>query len=316
MSPAGPQNNNLPVQYGASLSISRNLSVGMKGDDVRSLQSFLVSQGSLAADSATGYFGLLTQEAVRAFQRANGIVSSGTSDTTGYGLVGPRTLAVMRGSFLPKAKSILSFLATSSPKAQADAIDALPDPQAKGYSPACSLHASRSQNDSVILAWKGANLVSIHSPDIPGFNDETRSVKRGAYTFAERDGEATYTIIGNGYSGSSVTCRTSISPLVHFDVAGFSVPIVTIQAEPTASSSGVLISGTAPLGRLRVTLTNASSGAATYEGEAIASAPTCVGCTAPVWHLSAPLSFGDYLISVFGKNEVLLATSTLHFRSK
>src|SRR6185295_12563709 len=40
-----------------------------------------------------GYFGSLTQAAVQRFQAAQGIVSSGTPSTTGYGRVGPTTMA-------------------------------------------------------------------------------------------------------------------------------------------------------------------------------------------------------------------------------
>lgn len=74
-------------------SLSRNLSFGAKGDDVTSLQKFLIEKGYLSADNATGYFGMLTQAAVQKFQAAQGIVSSGSPETNGYGAVGPTTRA-------------------------------------------------------------------------------------------------------------------------------------------------------------------------------------------------------------------------------
>ena len=71
---------------------SRSLSLGDQGSDVTALQQFLVSQGYLHA-VPTGYFGPLTEAAVQAFQTAQGIVSSGTPQTTGYGQVGRKTAA-------------------------------------------------------------------------------------------------------------------------------------------------------------------------------------------------------------------------------
>ena len=59
------------------------------------LQHILISQGLLAADMATGYFGRLTQAAVKKLQAAHGLVSSGTPQTTGFGSVGPKTRALL-----------------------------------------------------------------------------------------------------------------------------------------------------------------------------------------------------------------------------
>lgn len=70
--------------------LERNLSVGMTGDDVRSLQEFLQEEGYLSAQ-ATGYFGQLTQDALMRWQASEGVVSSGSVQTTGWGLLGPRT---------------------------------------------------------------------------------------------------------------------------------------------------------------------------------------------------------------------------------
>lgn len=71
--------------------LSRNLSRRSRGADVTQLQLFLISQNLLASDSATGFFGLFTERAVQQWQSKNGIVSSGTPSTTGYGAVGPKT---------------------------------------------------------------------------------------------------------------------------------------------------------------------------------------------------------------------------------
>lgn len=67
--------------------IARTLSFGIKGDDVTELQKFLISQGALTPDSATGYFGRLTEAAVRQFQSTHGLET--------VGIVGPKTRALL-----------------------------------------------------------------------------------------------------------------------------------------------------------------------------------------------------------------------------
>lgn len=83
---------------GAALcpNLARNLSRGSQGTDVMQLQQFLISLNLLASDSATGFFGPLTETAVKKFQCAQNIICSGTS-ANGYGTVGPRTrIAIIR----------------------------------------------------------------------------------------------------------------------------------------------------------------------------------------------------------------------------
>lgn len=77
----------------ACLDLTANLFPGTSGSSVSALQNFLVAQGDLASGSATGYFGPLTTAAIQKWQSAHGIVSSGTSFTTGYGAAGPATRA-------------------------------------------------------------------------------------------------------------------------------------------------------------------------------------------------------------------------------
>jgi peptidoglycan hydrolase-like protein with peptidoglycan-binding domain len=55
------------------------------------LQRWLYEQGYYPKDVITGYYGALTETAVQTFQAKNGIVSSGSPATTGYGSVGPKT---------------------------------------------------------------------------------------------------------------------------------------------------------------------------------------------------------------------------------
>jgi hypothetical protein len=71
----------------------RNLAYGTTGHEVTLLQQLLFEDGDYPADLVTGYYGPLTEAAVRVFQAKYGIVSYGTPYTTGYGAVGPRTRA-------------------------------------------------------------------------------------------------------------------------------------------------------------------------------------------------------------------------------
>jgi len=83
---------------------SRNLSYGSRGSDVSSLQRFLQSVGAYTYPVITGYYGSVTQAAVQEWQSRNGVVSSGTVMTTGFGAVGPRTQAAIQkkcGGSLP-----------------------------------------------------------------------------------------------------------------------------------------------------------------------------------------------------------------------
>lgn len=91
------QNTDAPKAYPPlpCLSLGRTLRLGMRGEDVQKLQEFLIKAGFLAEGKSTGYFGPLTEAAVKEWQAQEGIVSSGSAWTTGYGVVGPRTAAAI-----------------------------------------------------------------------------------------------------------------------------------------------------------------------------------------------------------------------------
>ena len=74
-----PIRDTVPVATGqACPALTRALSRGATGNDVRSLQSFLFSAEYLGADGVTGYFGAMTESAVKLWQKNKGIASSGT----------------------------------------------------------------------------------------------------------------------------------------------------------------------------------------------------------------------------------------------
>ncbi|OGZ43935.1 MAG: hypothetical protein A3J55_00690 [Candidatus Ryanbacteria bacterium RIFCSPHIGHO2_02_FULL_45_17b] len=68
------------------------------GGQVTELQKILGADSEIYPEALiTGYYGPLTEQAVRRYQKKHSIVSSGSPDTTGYGVVGPATRAKMRG---------------------------------------------------------------------------------------------------------------------------------------------------------------------------------------------------------------------------
>lgn len=78
----------------ASAAITTTLDIGQKGPQVTELQTYLSTNSNFYPSGLiTGYFGSLTQGGVERFQTSYGIVSSGTPATTGYGRVGPTTMA-------------------------------------------------------------------------------------------------------------------------------------------------------------------------------------------------------------------------------
>ena len=81
----------------SAATLTRSLDIGSQGSDVSSLQTFLTGLGSTIYPSGlvTGYFGSLTSAGVGRFQTQNGIVSSGSPSTTGFGRVGPVTMAAL-----------------------------------------------------------------------------------------------------------------------------------------------------------------------------------------------------------------------------
>ena len=76
--------------------IGRSLKLGSTGDDVTRLQQFLARDFDVYPEGKiTGYYGSLTEAAVKRWQVKYNIVSSGTPESTGYGVVGPRTAAAI-----------------------------------------------------------------------------------------------------------------------------------------------------------------------------------------------------------------------------
>ena len=94
------QPNDLPVSTqdipvsnaNSSGAFTHTLNLGAEGSDIVTLQTLLIKDGDLTlpAGASHGYFGILTQKALEAFQIKYGIVASGAQ---GHGTFGPKTRA-------------------------------------------------------------------------------------------------------------------------------------------------------------------------------------------------------------------------------
>ena len=85
---------------GITITITKVLKLGSENSEVRQLQELLAKDpGIYPEGKVTVYFGALTKKAVQNFQKKYAIASSGNENTTGYGLVGPKTLAKIKEVF-------------------------------------------------------------------------------------------------------------------------------------------------------------------------------------------------------------------------
>ena len=81
---------------------TKQFDLGATDPQVKELQKFLNAQGYKVAETGSGapgfetdYFGPLTQKALKKFQTAQGIVSTGDPLSTGLGRLGPQTLSAI-----------------------------------------------------------------------------------------------------------------------------------------------------------------------------------------------------------------------------
>ncbi|MCK6462245.1 MAG: peptidoglycan-binding protein [Candidatus Pacebacteria bacterium] len=72
--------------------LSGKFAVGMNDERVEILQNMLAKDPEIYPEGkVTGFYGPATVRAVQRFQKKYGLVGSGTPDTTGFGLAGPKT---------------------------------------------------------------------------------------------------------------------------------------------------------------------------------------------------------------------------------
>lgn len=99
----GPSTRNV---LNSSNAVPNGLSLGDRGDTVMRVQELLSKYGYISASNTTGYFGEITEEAVKAFQKNNGLTADGN--------VGMRTMAVLTSGEAKSASSGNSSSSSSS----------------------------------------------------------------------------------------------------------------------------------------------------------------------------------------------------------
>jgi len=73
------------------LAFTASMYYGARGAQVTRLQNFLLDREYLTGTAATGFYGKMTERAVKQFQCEYGIVCGGSPSATGWGLVGAKT---------------------------------------------------------------------------------------------------------------------------------------------------------------------------------------------------------------------------------
>ena len=106
-----------PIQFYDS---GRSLRFGMSGRNIVSLQLYLADQGIYPKNLVTGYFGRITELAVKVFQLKHGIEA--------IGIVGPKTRAKIGGLIKDAGSSPRVTVATSTVSGVTSGIDHLPPP--------------------------------------------------------------------------------------------------------------------------------------------------------------------------------------------
>lgn len=166
--------------------LTRDLYQGISGADVRSLQLFLVSQGLLSADSATAYFGPLTEAAVKAFQGRHLV------EQTGF--AGPFTRAAIALACSSGAAANQGSSQVSSQTAQ---------------TPTCSLVVSNvapKAGESFTIQWNSQN-----AEYMTGLSGGGQFPANGSQTLTEAvPGIKSYALSFTGAGGSAL-CQANVT---------------------------------------------------------------------------------------------------------
>lgn len=208
------------AQSSSCAQLSYNLYFGrtdaQTGGEVSRLQAMLGGQ-------VTGYFGPLTEQLVEAFQAKQGLVSSGSPDTTGYGAVGPRTRAL---------------LATSC-----SGVSTVPVPVSPTVtSPLCSFTSnSTGKSDTISWGTKAASTSACRDLCTVVRNEKYGTSESGTCTYMNSGGVATVSdIAADGVSESELVAEFIGA---NVDIAtGQSYVQYEIILELTAADSDVYLS--------------------------------------------------------------------------
>lgn len=201
---------------------------GASGDEVSRLQQFLARDVSIYPEGAvTGYYGALTEMAVQRWQIKNGIVSGGTAGTTGFGAVGPRTLAAMRAVWCLQSNTTASpFILKDLPASVGAATQTVPGASTTASIQAAAqigftmpLASTTARKGSIVIAsWKSVNAplgasvtISLATPTGSSLGILKSSLtSSGSYYWTIPAAANTTTNFGT-CSGSAIDCLTQLA---------------------------------------------------------------------------------------------------------
>ncbi len=302
----------LQGQTGSTSTSCVNLSYDLYGGVTDSMTQGQVTQlQQFLGVNATGYFGPLTEQAVQNWQSSNGVVSSGSPDTTGYGYVGPKTRVAMGcGSNITSSNASAASNNTVTTSSQST----------NTTTPACSITASpnpASSGQAVTLNWTSQNAVSAQwVPDTSGKDDVavptgTPSTSGAASVTASVIGNPSVTLEVFAANGASNTCTTTFSVPSPYptsqsvgSVSGISGAIN--QSSLTTSSANPTITGTA------TNLTGVYLSISDSNGIGVSGSPF-LPVSNGQWSYTVPqtLSPGTYTVQLLGTNLSVTGTLTI-----
>lgn len=212
---------------------------GASNSDIKRLQILLNSDpdtrisstGAGSPGNETDYYGNLTIQAVQKFQKKYDIVSSGTPETTGYGLLGPKTRA--------KIAEVFAQVATTPA-----AVVAQPSAQAVSVSPVFSGGMAKGQSSAdikrlqVLLNSDPDTRIASAGAGSPGSETELFGslTEKAIEKFQEKYGIAKKGDAGYGYVGPKT--RAKINEVFSATPATPATPTVSPATPATPASTG------------------------------------------------------------------------------
>lgn len=155
-----------PTSASCTAPITSRLTYGDRNAQVLVLQKFLASIDLLDEENTSGYFGPLTRAAVQKFQVNNSIVSSGTPETTGYGLVGPKTAQAINTMCGYSNEQVAAATATASSVSSAtNTTTGTTTTTTTNSSTFVKLSSTQLTPTSVRLNWTSGGVTSCSSND-------------------------------------------------------------------------------------------------------------------------------------------------------
>lgn len=300
-------NTSIPTSANASCpNLYRVLSRGSRGSDVISLQQFLIAQGLLSNDSATGYFGSMTEASVQRWQAQNSIVAYGDANTTGYGVIGARTRAAIAAKcgatpVLPSVGSCEAVTGGSCPQGSSGSyvtengctvLKCTPQSSSNPTVSASVSAHSFNQGDSVGINWQVSNETHLLKHVIVTLDLYTAD---GA--FVQKIYDTSGTLAGTAQWNGRVVCPFE-SWLCSFVAPGTYKVRVTLMHDDTGGAA-IATAETGAFDITSATPTSQSSSSVFSASPTLGTAPLTVTFTikedkgAPVGEATKSIDFGD-----------------------